>query len=238
MLREIRKKLVILHNRRPFPEQVRSYLADLEKREWLYMNLRLSGSSLGPEDIDTVLQGGCVLSAPIEEHLMITRLEELRQYIYRLSDMEADLSLQMIRDMHGILTGDTTKDFRKGNPVLLEYGASPLLPGEIPGEMAGLVDFAGRKETGENSFQKAARLHNRCIEIYPYSEKTPELARAILYYTLVRNGLPMAALELSEEEYNREIGAYLAGGGSQSLEDHLMRAVHSRLELMIQLTGR
>ena len=169
MLREIRKKLVILHNRRPFPEQVRSYLADLEKREWLYMNLRLSGSSLRPEDVDTVLQGGCVLSAPIEEHLMITRLEELRQYIYRLSDMEADLSLQMIRDMHTILTGSAAKEFRKGSPVLLEYGASPLLPGEIPGEMAGLVDFAGRQETGENPFQKAARLHNRCIEIYPYS---------------------------------------------------------------------
>ena len=48
----------------------------------------------------------------------------------------------------------------------------------------------------------------------------------------------MAALELSEEEYNREIGAYLAGGGSQPLADHLMRAVHSRLELMIHLTER
>ena len=237
MLREIRKKLVILHNRRPFPEQVRSYLADLEKREWLYMNLRLSGSSLGPEDVDTVLQGGCILNAPIEEHLMITRLEELRQYIYRLSDMEADLSLQMIRDMHTILTGHKAKDFRKGNPVLLEYGASPLLPGEIPGEMAGLVDFARKREEGENPFLKAARLHNRCMEIYPYSEKTPELARAILYYTLARNGLPMAALDLSEEEYNQEIAAYLAGGGSQALADHLMQAVRNRLELMIQLTG-
>ncbi|MGN0714303.1 MAG: Fic family protein [Anaerovoracaceae bacterium] len=202
------------------------------------MNLRLSGSSLRPEDIDTVLQGGCILSAPIEEHLMITRLEELRQYIYRLSDMEADLSLQMIRDMHTILSGSTAKDFRKGNPVLLEYGASPLLPGEIPGEMAGLVNFARKREEGENLFLKAARLHNRCMEIYPYSEKTPELARAILYYTLVRNGLPMAALELSEEEYNQEIAAYLAGGGSQPLADHLMHAVRNRLELMVQLTGR
>ena len=169
---------------------------------------------------------------------MITRLEDLRQYIYRLSDMEADLSLQMIRDMHTILTGHKAKDFRKGNPVLLEYGASPLLPGEIPGEMAGLVDFARKREEGENPFQKAARLHNRCMEIYPYSEKTPELARAILYYTLVQNGLPMAALELSEEEYNQEIASYLAGGGSQALANHLMQAVRNRLELMIQLTGR
>ena len=43
---------------------------------------------------------------------------------------------------------------------------------------------------------------------------------------------------LSEEEYNKEIAAYLAGGGSQVMADYLTRAVHSRLELMIHLTGR
>lgn len=237
MLREIRKKLVILHNRRPFPPEVRSYLSDLEKREWLQMNLRLCGSSLAAEDIDGILEGDCVLTATIEDHLMLSRLAELRQYIYRLTDMEADLSLRVIREMHGILTGSQHADFRKGSPVLLEYGYNPMLPADIPAEMARLVDFARKKEEGENPFLKAARLHNRLIEIYPYAEGNSYLARAVMYYMAVRGGYPMAAIGLSEREYNEEIAAYLSGGGSEALAEALTRAVRDRLELMIQLTG-
>lgn len=237
MLREIRKKLVILQNRRPFAPEVRSYLNDLENREWLSMNFRMSGSVLTPADVDAILEGECILHATVADHMMMQRLAELRNYIYRMADMRSDLSLQMIRDMHGILTGDAGADFRKGNPVLLEYGYNPMIPSDIPEAMKELADFAGKSETGENPFLKAARVHNRIIEIYPYTEESPALARAVMYYMIVRSGCPMAALDLSEQEYNAQIITYLSGGSSGKLAESLTGAVYSRLELMMQLTG-
>ena len=98
MMREIRKKMVILRNRSPFPQEVKAYLNDLEYREWISMNMRLSGSSLSMEQIDTILRGGCIMEATVSDHLMLDRLEELRQFIYRLTDLGAPL----VRQLSGI----------------------------------------------------------------------------------------------------------------------------------------
>ena len=51
MLREIRKKMVILRNRSPFRQDVKDHLEALEHREWIHMFLRLSGSRLTEEEI-------------------------------------------------------------------------------------------------------------------------------------------------------------------------------------------
>lgn len=49
MIREIRKKLVVLSNRSPFPRAVQDYIDHMEKLDWVYMNLRLDGSPLSRE---------------------------------------------------------------------------------------------------------------------------------------------------------------------------------------------
>jgi len=245
MLREIRKKMVILHNRVPFRPEIKDYLAELEGKEWIYMNLRLSGSLLSRENIDTILGGGYILEASIEDHLMIDRLQQLRSYIYRLTDMGADLSLQILKDMHGILTGEGShEDYRKGSPLLLEYGVTPMMAADIPAAMEELADYASgrggrgsRMEEAGEVFGRAARIHNRLLEIYPFKSCNAQLARAAMYYCLVSAGCPMAALDLSEQDYNLQVIRYLKGGSSLELEQGLLKAVLSRLELMIQLTG-
>jgi len=245
MLREIRKKMVILHNRVPFRPEVKTYLEELEAKEWIYMNLRLSGSSLSRENIDTILGGGYILEASIEEHLMIKRLQELRNYIYRLTDMGAELSLQILKDMHGILTGEGSReDYRKGSPLLLEYGVTPMMAADIPAAMEELAAYAAGRVSGSGGmeeagavFSRAARIHNRLLEIYPFRDYNAELARAAMYYCLVSGGCPLAALDLSEQDYNFRVIRYLDGGSSLELEQDLLKAVLNRLELMIQLTG-
>ena len=249
MIREIRKKMVILHNRMPFKEGVRTHLRDLEAREWVYMNLRLSGSSLSRENIDTILDGGWILAASIEEHVLIERLGQLRSYMYRQADMGADLSLRILSEMHRIITGNEeefSEEYRKGSPLLLEYGVTPMLAADIPAAMKQVAEYAAGKSDGNGAaqdqgeseiFLKAARIHNRILEIWPYREGSQILARAAMYYCLAQKGYPLAALELTEQEYNRQVISYLKGGSSQSLAEVLVRAVYHRLELMIQLTA-
>lgn len=237
MYRDIRKRMVILGNRAPFKSEVKSHLTQLEAREWIAMNMTLQGCMLTGEKLECVLDGGCILEASIEEHMMINRLTELRDYIYRLSDMKAELSVQILKDMHSIIVdGDRNEGYRKGHPILLEYGYNPILPQDIAGELARLVDFANRKEDGENVFQRATKVHNCLLAIYPFKEGNQILARAAMYYLLALEGFPMAALELTESAYNQQVMAYLKGAGSEALATELMKAVFYRFELMMQLT--
>lgn len=239
MIREIRKKMVILQNRWPINPDVKAYLADLEGREWVYMNLRLSGSPLAKENIDTIMDGGCILEGSIDDHLLIARLQQLRQYIYRLTDMGVGLSMNILKDMHRIVTGGGEAEFRKGHPILLEYGYNPMMPAEIPRAMAQVVSFAAEEPAlAQDAFTHSAMIHNRLVEIYPYKEGSQLLARAAAYYFLVEQGYPMASLDLSEQAYNDSIIAYLKSGSCQTMEQALMEAVLSRLNLMVRLTER
>ena len=237
MLREIRKKLVILHNRSPFPENVKEHLKELEYREWIYMNMELSASSLSREQIDAILQGQCVLEAAVEDHLMLERLNQLRNYIYQLTDMGSNLSLQVIRGMHTILTGaDEWEGFRRTDGIVQEYGTALLHTASIPAALEGVVYFAGKKEEGENPLEKAALIHNRMLEIYPYEEGNASLARAVMYYILADAGYPLAAVKLGCEEYRQLFLHYLKLRDSSGLAKVLGQAVLERLELMMELT--
>ena len=246
MLREIRRKLVILHNRSPFRQEVKDYLNDLEYREWISMNMELSGSGLTREQIDTILRGGYIMNASVSDHLVLDRMGQLREYIYRLTDMGASLSLQILQDMHAIIQGNGSRsELRKGNPVLQEYGYNPMMPSDIPQAMKEAVYYASARtgnsgasarDRGSNPLETAALLHNRILEIYPFKEGNEILARAVMYYILADAGYPLAALELTEQEYNLMFIQYLKQRSSQPLADLLEDAVLKRLDLMLQLT--
>lgn len=237
-MREIRRRMVILRNRSPFPQDVKDRLQELEYREWIHMNMRLSGSGLSARQMDEILQGGCVMEATVSDHLMLERLEELRQFIYRLTDMGAGLSQQIIRDMHTILAGGTIRsEYRRSTPVLREYRCTAMPAEEIAGAMAELVSFAGQKTECENPLEKAALLHNRLLEIYPFHEENEMLARAVMYYTVAEAGLPLAALELDQSQYSQQFLTYLKQRDSRGMAAALGKAITERLDLMMQLTG-
>ena len=46
MIREIRKKIIVLGNRLPFAQHTKDYIDHLERIDWIYMNLALDGSPL------------------------------------------------------------------------------------------------------------------------------------------------------------------------------------------------
>ena len=238
MLREIRKKMVILRNRIPFPQQVKDHLNEVEYREWIHGNLRLSGTSLTEEQIDAILNEEVILQAAVEDYLRIERLGELRSYIYRLTDMGAVLSTQIIRDMHAILTGRKQEEFRRGGIMMESYGRyNPLIGTDIPEAMTDVVRYAVRKEDGENPFEKAAKVHHRMIEIYPFQDENETLALAVLYYILAEAGFPMAMISLTAEEYRHMVKSCLDGGSSAPLARLLESAVLHRFEVMMELTA-
>ena len=236
MIREIRKKLVVLSNRSPFPTAVKEYIDHLEKLDWIYMNLRLDGSPLSRGETENILGGEMVINGRIMDHVLVERLGELRRELYDLVQRGLDVSPELIRII-AAKTGADSTEFRKTTPQLVEYDYTPVLPAEIPGAMSDFLAFAGRRDEFENPFEKAASLHNRILTIYPFKEGNQIAARALMEYYLLREGFPMAYLDMSESEYNGAFCDYCRNGSSKPLADILTKAVLDRLELMIQLTG-
>ena len=118
------------------------------------------------------------------------------------------------------------------------YGRyNPLIGTDIPEAMADAVRYAARKEDGENPFEKAAKVHHRLIEIYPFQDENEPLALAVMYYILAEAGFPMAMISLTAEEHQQMVKSYLDGGSSAPLARELETAVLHRLEMMMELTA-
>ena len=236
MIREIRKKLVVLSNRSPFPPAVKEYINHLEGLDWVYMNLRLDGSPLSPDEVEKIMGGEPVMSGRIMDHVFIERLDGLRNELYDLSQRGLDVNAEIV-GLIAARAGAAYNEFRKTTPQLVEYGYTPVLPSEIPSAMCDYLSFAAHTSEFENPFEKAAELHNRFIDIYPFKECNQVTARALMEYYLMCSGFPMAYLDISESEYNGMFAEFCRTKNSRPLTDLLTKAVLDRLELMIQLTG-
>ena len=236
MIREIRKKLVVLSNRSPFPPAVKEYINHLEGLDWVYMNLRLDGSPLSRDEAEKIMSGETVMSGRIMDHVFIERLDGLRNELYDLSKRELDVTADIVRLIASRAVADY-HEFRKTTPQLGEYGYTPLLPSEIPSAMRDYLAFAAHTAEFENSFEKAAELHDRFLAISPFIEGNHVTARALMEYYLMRSGFPMAYLDISESEYNGMFADFCRTKNSKPLAEILTKAVLDRLELMIQLTG-
>ena len=236
MIREIRKKLVVLSNRSPFPPAVKEYINHLEALDWVHMNLRLDGSPLCRDEAEKIMGGEPVMSGRIMDHVFIERLDGLRNELYDLSKREHDVTADIVR-LIASRAGADYHEFRKTTPQLVEYGYTPLLPPEIPSAMRDYLSFAAHTAEFENPFEKAAELHDRFLAIYPFKEGNHVTARALMEYYLMRSGFPMAYLDISESEYNGMFADFCRTKNSKPLAELLTKSVLDRLELMIQLTG-
>jgi len=239
MIREIRKKMVILGNRVPFAQHTRDYIDYLERVDWIYMNLRMDGSPLSRDDVESILNGEVILSGRIMDHVLIERLDRLQAMIYAAAGADESISnILAARLAFEFCDGDIeTAQLRKSTPTLQQFSYTPVLPICILPKLTQLLADADWQGEFDNPFLKAARLHNGFMEIWPYKENNEVLARALMEYYLIKQGFPMVPLEMTETEYNSQLVGYFKTGDCTFLADSLARAVRDRLELMIQLTA-
>ena len=238
--REIRKKLVILGNRSPFAKETKAYINHLETVDWIYMNMKLDGSPLTRENVEGILAGEMVLSGRIMDHMLIEKLENLRDEIYRKEKDREILSAGLAMGFENCLAGSymgSEEIIRKTSQTLQVYSYTPVHPADV---LQHLVNFLAQSVIEwdfEDHFVKAAHIHNGFLKIYPFRENNEIIARALMEYYLIKKGYPMVPITMSESEYNSTFVDYLKTGDSTPLGDHLTKAVHDRLELMIQLTA-
>lgn len=236
MYREIRKKMIILGNRFPFTKEVSSLIKYMQKRDWIYLNMKLEGSQITQVELEQVLQSDTLINIPIEEYILIRRLEDLFAEMVSWARKGLPISRAMIENMYQICSQEKPV-YRRSNPVILQWSFTPILPQDIDHEIDILT--AKSKEEVFDPLKKAVSLHNDFLKIYPYGKFNEIIARGLMYYTVMLENLPLAKMKIKEEEYNHILYEELNKGCEQSqLYDFLVKATLDTLNVIDSLTKR
>jgi len=242
MIREIRKKMVIL-GKRNFSDMTKNYFRDFEKKDWISRNMILEGSALERSHIEALVCGNFILEATVGDHVMVERLSNLLERMYENSAKGWPLDLPMLNEFKNILDGEEKRripEYRRKNLMLAEYDYMAKLPAEIPSAMQELQLYilrnSGASEGSREIFETAVKIHNDIIEIMPYGQGDKVLARAAMVYFLMLKGYPAVLPELKETDYNELFYRYLKIDSAWAFEEEVIGAILARLELMIQLT--
>ncbi|MFV0516264.1 MAG: Fic family protein [Aminipila sp.] len=241
MYQEILKKKLIWQSRKPYQLELRKQIKNEELCELIYTSLRLDGSTIKKENVQQILDGEFVVAGTtVNDHLAIQNYIEAVSLMDNLIDMESDLSLKVIEEIHDINCGSEGPIWRKHNPILYTFDYTPPAWRDIESKMQEFIKWTYNSDNtlNGNVILKAVYIHNKLIEIYPFEYNGESTARLVMYYFLRREGFPMFEMRVSETEYNNYIFEYLHGKKVDGLYKLLERGIYNKLDVLIQRTEK
>jgi len=237
VFREIKKKKLILDNRKPYTKETAEYIDEINHIDWIYSSLRLDGSSIGKTDVQKIVKGEFLVDVTINDHSAIGNYQDAIKLAYDMADMEIELTEKYLFRFYQILANPERLEYRRTNPILVMLDYNPPHPSEIEEQMDILFQWMNTNDFQSNPILRAAYFHNKLVEVYPYESHSESVARMAMYYELIRNGYPPVLLNLREPEYYEAIRGYLKKEEIQPLYEPLERGVYNKLEIMMQLTA-
>lgn len=238
MFREIKKKLLILENRRPWPPQAAAYIDEMNRTDWIYAALHYDDPAVTRESILRISKGEFVEEASVSQHVAVENYRELLRLAYNMAAMKADPDRALVEKFQAALLPDRAPSYRQSNPVLLYLDYNPPHFQEIDEQLGILFRQLAAEDFSGNPILKAAWLHHRLIEVFPLSEGNEAMARNLMYYQLLREGYPPFILSLSEQEYYAAIRQFFKTETIAPMYDAMERSLYNKVEVMLQLTAQ
>lgn len=249
MYREIKKKVLILNNRKPYSEEITSYIGEMNQMDWITSCLRLSGMPVTQESVQKIIKGELLIDISLKNHQLIHRYVDVLKQIQNMREMGTELTEKGLLQLYEILFEPEPETdgegrytlYRRNNPVLVEWAYNPPHFNDVKEQMDILFQWLaveqGIANPDMNPIHRAAALHNKMVEIYPFGENSVVMARVSMLYELMTAGFPPPRLTMSEQEYNGVIVLYLKKEDNMPLYDAVLKGVYNQLELMVQLTA-
>ena len=237
MFREIKQKQIILENRKPYNPQICEYLTELNMNDWIYSSLRLDGGVLTKAQIQKILKGEILIDVALFLHALVEGHGNAYKAACDMLEMGNSLNAKMLTTFARKITGDDSLGYRKTNPVLVALDYNPPHPAEIEEQIKLLMVWFHSDDLDFNPIKKAAILHHRIIEIYPFESVSESVARAAMYYFLMESGYHPFEITLSEREYNLAITEYLKKENAEPFYNAIEHSLFNKMEVLIQLTG-
>jgi Fic family protein len=238
MFREIKQKQIILENRKPYSPQACEYMTELNMSDWICSSLRLDGGVLTKSQIQKILKGELLIDVALSLHALVENHCNVYNAACDMLEMSHSLNTKGLISFARKLTGDKNLGYRKTNPVLVALDYNPPHPAEIEEQMELLMVWFHSDDLDFNPLKKAAILHHRIIEIYPFESVSEAVARAAMYYFLMENGYHPFEITLSEREYNLAITQYLKKENVEPFYNAIAQNIFHKMEVLIQLTAK
>lgn len=240
MFREIQEKRVQLEKRKPFDREIIEEIYAIHAVDWAYSCLNLDGSSVTKEMVAKIVSGQFVVEATIEDHTLIERHEDTLKETISLLEMESDLTEQVLERLCDKFMPDGEFVYRRGNPVVFTFGFTPVYSKDIKTEIKELFKWLYSEDVSteiqKNELLRAAYLHNRFIEIYPFEEYSEEMASIVMYYYLMQKGYPPFVMRFSQQEYYSAVAAYLKKNDIAPFYSCLERSIYNKIDVLLQIT--
>lgn len=237
MFREIKKRKIILENRKPYIKETLDLIDEINRVDWVYSSLKLDGSALTRDSVGKILKGSFLVDVSVREHGIISNLNAVIDFVANMAEMNFYLNEKYMFKLYNILINESDNEYRKTNPILRMIEYNPPHFKEVAQQMELLFYWLHSAEHQTNPIEKAAYLHNKIIEIYPYHSNSEAMARIAAQYHLMINGFPPVLWNIGEQEYYDALRLYLRKEDVGPIYDVLERGVYNKLELMMQLTA-
>lgn len=248
--RQIKKKVLILKNRKPYNAEITAYMAERNQIDWIASCLSLSGTPISPESVKKIIGGELLVDISLNNHQLIHRYLSAMRHMQSMLEMGTNLTEKGLLQIYEILydpkaeaeqRGVEFSYYRMDDSIQETWDYRPVCAESIRNHMINLFRWLaleeGRINPDLNPMLRAVTLHNKMIEIYPFSEYSPAMARAAMLYELMAAGLPPIRIAMSEQEYNCAIVLYLKKGDSEPFYDAVEEGVFNQLDIMVQLTA-
>jgi len=237
VLREIKKKKLILDNRKPFDGEALRFFEEMDRVDWIYSSMKLDGSALRKNEVEKIIKGEFLVDVSVNDHAAISNFLDTIKEMYDMSEMQISLDEKYLLKIYESLFESEEKGYRRSNPILRMISYNPPHFKEIEEQLELLFQWIDAKKDSLGTIEKAAYLHNKLIEIYPFEIGSEATARAAAQYLLIREGLPPILWNISESEYYDAIRLYLKKEDITPIAEVLARGVYNKLEVMLQLTS-
>ena len=103
MYREIKKKVLILKNRKPYSREISDYIDEMNRTDWISSCLRLSGTPVSKENVEKIGKGELLVDVSLKTHQFIHRYADVIKEMQSMADMGSDLSQISLNRLYKML---------------------------------------------------------------------------------------------------------------------------------------
>ena len=180
--------------------------------------------------VDEILKGDLQRDVPVKDYVFMENFCKVINVAYNCLEMGNYLDKYFLISAYRILIEDESGYFRKTNPVVYSYNDVPTHALDIEEKLDDALRRVYSLEAGNNVILKAMYIHNKLIEIYPFSQYSGELAVFAMNYYLMENGLAPINMPISREDYFNIVGDCLKGHREEEFYNFLCRAVYDKMQ--------
>lgn len=209
---------------------LKSAVMEVNKVDMIKASLIVRNPNHEKVRVDKILEGELQKDVPVKDYVFMENFRNLIRVAYNCLEMGNYLDKNLLISAYRILSEDEKGYFRKSNPVVYMFNHVPVYSVDIEDKLDEAMRRVYSPEAGGNVILKAMYIHNKIIDIYPFSEYSPEIAVFALNYYLMENGFAPISMPISKSYYCELVGECLKGNRQEEFYEFLCRAVYDKME--------